>query len=375
MHLDTLSWDTRRVHLPFRSPFAFAGRAVRNRDSVLLRVVWPGRCLGEGEAAPLPGFIDAPLGAIEAAIVTLLARATPVTAALDTFMADGPDALRTALDDAWHGVDLNTPAQRLARAAVETALADAASRMAGLPLARWLHPRAAPVVCVNATLGRGPVAARRAALDRLVHEGFRVLKVKLGDGGLPAEARLLEDLLARNHDIQLRFDFNRSLPPGTLSALDAFVGLPVQYVEEPVAGDFRDLAAAAPRVAVPLAADESLLHGNPDTTLIGAGIRHFVLKPNFLGGPLTALARARSAGARGVRCTVTTALDSAIGRTMALQVAAAIEGAGWGTGAHGLATARFLAADVALGPAPQGSLLVVPAAVGLGLGAPGGGEG
>ncbi|TVQ96455.1 MAG: hypothetical protein EA398_15910 [Deltaproteobacteria bacterium] len=375
--MNSLSWQTRRVSLPFRTPFRFGDRTIERRDSVLLRVCFDDGCAGEGEAAPLPGFIDAPTGAIEAACALLLGHAVrnPALRTRDRAVFGGPVGLLAAVERAWDSARhdaaglASSGALRLARAAIETALADAAARSEGVPLARWLAPGAASEVALNGTLGRGSAAARLDAAHALRDEGFHTLKVKLAAGsGLAAEAAALQRIADDCPGIVLRFDLNRTLPERSIRELDTLLGLPVQYVEEPVVGDAAALARAARRCAVPLAADESLLEEpTPDSALLQAGLAFLVLKPNFLGGPLSTLRRARLAMAAGCQCTVTTALDSAVGRAMALHVAAALEGEGGGSGAHGLATARFLASDVAAGPLPAAGRLAVPALPGLGL--------
>ena len=99
-----------------------------------------------------------------------------------------------------------------------------------------------------------------------------------------------------------------------------------------------------------------------EAVLATRAVRRLVLKPTALGGLLAAMAIAERACRAGLECVVTTTLESAIGVTAAAHVAAAIDGGL----AHGLATAGWLAADVAC-PIAGGALLRLSAAPGLGV--------
>jgi len=71
-----------------------------------------------------------------------------------------------------------------------------------------------------------------------------------------------------------------------------------------------------------------------DTVFDQKPVRRVVLKPMVLGGLVSALALARRAREVGVECVVTTTVDSAVGVTAALHLAAAVAN----DLAHGLAT-------------------------------------
>ena len=116
-----------------------------------------------------------------------------------------------------------------------------------------------------------------------------------------------------------------------------------------------------------MAADESIRGEADARRALALGVGTLIVKPQALGGPdvaLTIAARARDAGASAV---VTSFLDSAVGITHALHVAAAVDAAAPRGQAHGLATASLLAADVAEAPVVVAGAMAVPAAHGLGL--------
>ncbi len=247
---------------------------------------------------------------------------------------------------------------------LETALLDLLAQQAGLPLARWLNPRSAAAVKANAVLGGldQPVVERALAA---VAEGYSVLKLKVG-------------LAAGHEEIPLLHDLARCLPAGVSLRLDAncawnekeaedflgaLAGLPVESVEDPLAspdraGWFR-LQAEVP---FPLAADESLRIMGADMVFSQPPVRRVVLKPMVLGGLVPALALARRAREADVECVVTTTVDSAVGVTAALHLAAVVAN----DLAHGLATSAWLLRDVGGAPLVDRGVLRLGGGPGLG---------
>lgn len=256
-----------------------------------------------------------------------------------------------------------TPA---ARCGLETALVDLAARLAGLPLAAWLAPRARARVPVNAFLGRlvpgVEVAARRAAAT-----GFRVFKVKVGTADPGAELRALERLSAGlPPGVRLRLDANGAWPPSVARRfLRALAGLPVESLEEPLADpDVAGLARLRAVSPVPIALDESLARLGEDPVLRHHPVDRLVLKPMARGGLRRALDLARRAEAAGLACVVTTTVDTAVGTLAAAHLAAALPGAA--RVAHGLATSGWLVRDLAAVPRARGGELRLPGGPGTG---------
>ena len=89
-----------------------------------------------------------------------------------------------------------------------------------------------------------------------------------------------------------------------------------------------------------------------------------ILKPMVLGGLAAARGVAEAARARGVAVVVTSMIESAVGRTGALHLAASLGPTGH---AHGVATGDLLARDLAPGPAFEEGAMAVPAGPGLGI--------
>jgi L-alanine-DL-glutamate epimerase-like enolase superfamily enzyme len=173
-------------------------------------------------------------------------------------------------------------------------------------------------------------------------------------------------------------DLARRLPVGTSLRLDAncawnereaaeflgaLAGLPVESVEDPlVQPDRTAWIRLQAKVPFPLAADESLRIMGADAVFNQPPVRRIVLKPMVLGGLVSALALARRAREAGVECVVTSTVDSAVGVTAALHLAAAVAN----DLAHGLATSAWLEGDVGNPPWPSRGALLLGDCPGLG---------
>lgn len=340
--------------IPYRLPLRQAWRSARggfdSRRGWLVRLESDTGLVGYGDCAPLPvAGTESP----ETAAATLN-RLVPALRGL------APDAALRELD----GMASGAPA---ARCGLETALLDLLAQQAGLPLARWLNPEAQADVRVNAVLGgldEGVMARAQAA----VAAGHAVLKLKVGLAAGQEELPLLRDLAqGLPAGVGLRLDANRAWDEATARAyLGALTGLPVESVEDPLASPelagWHRLQAGLP---FPLAADESLAILGADALLDPPPVRRVVLKPMVLGGLKTALSLARRAQRAGVECVVTTTVDSAIGVSAALHLAAAVAN----DLAHGLATSSWLERDVGRPSGVAGGRMPIAGVPGLGCAA------
>jgi L-alanine-DL-glutamate epimerase-like enolase superfamily enzyme len=192
---------------------------------------------------------------------------------------------------------------RAARCAIETALLDALTKRAGMPLwaffggaeRRLITDVTIPIVSVE--------AARRSASARAA-EGFTRLKVKVG--GIHAASDL--DRLVAVRDAaphaDLMLDANGGLTAE--AALDLLAGLRARGVtpilfEQPVPGDdLHGLAAVARLGGVPVAADESVTSA-ADVLRIAALVAASVVNIKLMkSGIVEALAIAETARAAGL---------------------------------------------------------------------------
>jgi L-alanine-DL-glutamate epimerase-like enolase superfamily enzyme len=329
----------RSFSLPLARPLETAAGTIKQRDGFLFA-----RDGGVGEAAPLVGW----------------------TESLD----DCERALRAA-DDApdWAGALDACEDCPAARHAVSLAELDADARANDESLASLLARRGAGFpdapagrVPVNATIGDADrdqtVAAARAAQA----DGFETVKVKVAARCVESD---VERLAAVNDatDLEIRADANGAWTrEQARDAVDALADLDVAYVEQPLPAD--DLAGheALAGGPAPVALDESLATHDLDSVL--AACDYVVLKPMALGGVDEALRAAERAREEGVEPVVTTTIDGVVARTAAVHLAACIPD----VAACGLATADWLASDLAADPAPvESGGIDVPDASGHGV--------
>ncbi|MFO8114932.1 MAG: enolase C-terminal domain-like protein [Halorubrum sp.] len=308
---------------------------------------------GLGEATPLPGWTES-------------------RSACESALRGARTEEGTLVDDARDRLDpVETPA---ARHGLALALADAAARDEGRPLAAHLAdgrglPTPAESVPVNATIGDGDPETTATAARRAVAEGFGCVKVKVGARPLDADAERLRAVRdAVGDDVCLRADANGAWDRSTArAALDRLAPLDLAYVEQPLPADDLDGAAALRSdredgeradgdPPVPIALDESLARHDLDAVLDAGAADVVVLKPMALGGPDRALAATTAALAAGVEPVITTTIDAVVARTAAVHVAAAVPD----VAPCGIATASLLADDLAPDPCPvaNGSIAV-----------------
>src|SRR3990172_7587982 len=221
------------VSLPLKEPYRIA-RALQERgEYVLFRLQTDEGQWGIGEAAPFEGESDE----TQADIVASARRhLVPAVLGMDVFDLE---AIHDGIDQALH---------------------DLMGKLLGVPVYRLLGGRFRDRILLSGgpigLLGSPKAAAERAA--RLVAEGFRTVKLKIGDpaGRDEATVRAVREAIGR--DVELRLDANqaytadRAVP--LLRRLERYEPF---LIEQPVAAwDLDGLAKVAAALDVPVIADE-----------------------------------------------------------------------------------------------------------------------
>jgi o-succinylbenzoate synthase len=279
--------------------------------------------VGAGEASPVCWIDDDPLDTVGACLAVLHGRRIDVDA-LESI--DDVRALMTA-------TAADTPAcerRSAAHAAVEAAALDLAARRRGIATAAILGGAAGMPVEVNAlVLAPKPDDVARE-VRRHVEAGFRVVKLKVGGCDPVADAdRIRAADYAASGKARLRLDANRAWSFDIAARILANpAAASIDYIEEPLARpSVVDLARLRSVTGVAVAVDESLdALGGVDALAHHAACDVVVLKPGRTGGVLRALALARAAHERGIRCVLTDAIETATGRAAVVHAAAALPG-------------------------------------------------
>lgn len=320
------------VRIPFRRPFATAAGTWPTRDAWIVRLRDPDGRAGFGEVSLDPAASRADLEAMAGALRDALATVTDGTPAEDLVAGDAlPAAVRAALDAALVGCGRAT-----------------------LPGSAESGGVAVPV---NATISGGDVDTIVSAARAAVAAGFATLKLK---GGTEASIEALVERVgavraAVGPEVRLRLDVNGAWGEAAAhAALPALEPLGLEYVEQPVApaglGAIAAMADLRRTFGVPLAVDESVIDAASARAIIEVGAADvLVLKPARVGGIRAALAIADLAAAAGVRVVVSNLLETGVGVSAGLALAAALAGRDASDGgrlAHGLATADLLTTDL-----------------------------
>lgn len=335
-----------------------ARRDWTERKGLLLRLSTSDGRVGQGEAAPLPGFSSETLDECRDALRALSPAWLDELSCRDS---------REAFARITQRFGPRLPA---ARAALESALLDVLGQAEGRPA--WALLRDAiggespvPAELPVAALISGDVSDWSARAHGAFARGVRTLKVKIGRPGMFAqELSTLCELRAKlGPGLELRLDANRSFEPDEAETkLDALRAVAPEYVEEPTS-DWCGLS----RSSVPLALDESLA----DPSVLAHCIERrrelqlaaFVLKPTLLGVART-LELTQSARSLGLRAVLSHTFEGPVGFCLA---AALAFGVGTPRQAVGLDSHPIVAAWPGLSLPLDGARLCRPGAPGLGL--------
>jgi o-succinylbenzoate synthase len=319
--------------LPFREPYVTARGELRRREMVLLRLRDEEGRVGLGEAVPLALRGGANLETV----VRELDALAEMTLLDPAGFADGARAAA-----------LSSPA----RCAVETALWGLEQRGGS---------RTRTVQC-NATLVAGEPAEVAAEAERWAVAGFGTFKLKLGAGDDVGQVRAVREALGP--EARIRVDANASWSveeaAATLAAIEPYG---IELVEQPVA-TLEEMAELAARTEIPLAADESVASVAEARRASELGACAVTgIKLSKVGG------RPEAEAIMGeLPAYLSSSLDGPVGIAATALLAAAQGPPDEQPRAHGLATQRLFAADVAaVGPTLEGDLLQVPPGPGLGV--------
>ncbi|MGI8513508.1 MAG: mandelate racemase/muconate lactonizing enzyme family protein [Solirubrobacteraceae bacterium] len=315
-----------RLAIPLKEPFVTAGGVVAERELAVVRLEDDDGVVGFGEAAPLEAYD----GVSVRDVVEVLQVGPP--------RRGGPPQARTA----WELAELDLQGRRRGRALAET-MADA--------------------IPVNQTLPAGPPEEVAAAAKAGLRAGFSCFKVKVG---LPDD---VERVAAVRDAIgswpALRVDANGAWSvERAVEAIGRLEPYDLELVEQPCA-TLEEMAAVRPRVATPLAADETVQ--GPEDAIRAAELHAcdaVNVKLAGSGGFMPARATLRAAREAGMGAWLSSTLDGPWAIAAALQLASA-EGV---TLACGLATLDLFDARIARAlPAPSNGLMRVPEGPGTGV--------
>lgn len=332
-----------RYRIPFVRPFEMAGQSLNEREGIVLRFQ-DGDVDIYSEIAPLPGFSPESLDDAIDSLKHVLGEATThivsdtSTNIWNQWLQDAslPASVRFGLDTMYHQ-------QRAARSKVV--------------LQRYLNPDASDIVGCNAVVGILPAADLESRTVELVHSGYKTIKFKVQD---PSDyLSTWKAIRSQFPDLSMRFDANGSWSPDVgLIWAKLLEAVNPEYLEQPYPPSMdQDMARLQQDVEYPIAYDESSRDLLSVKSILETAQRPvIILKPMLLGSVTEIAEIITMIRERGAKFTITTLIESGIGRRLTAMLTAAYGNPGTD---HGLGTGLLFSEDVVPDlPTPAGSFSI-----------------
>jgi len=273
------------------------------------------------------------------------------------------------LDEVLASLDASNTLPAATACGLEIAVLDALGQAHGCSVAKLLGTREPRhMLPVNAIIGAATTEAAILDAQKAVAAGFGCVKLKLGHETQDNIERVASVRKAIGPTIHLRLDANAAWTfEQARTILSACAQCDIQYVEQPLpADDLVSMCKLRQSVSVPIAIDEALCNlESAQRILAQQAAAILIVKPQLAGGLRVAQQIIQMATAHDVPCVITSTIETGIGLTAALHLAAASPEV---TLECGLATLHLLEDDLLLEHLPiHAGSLIVPTAPGLGV--------
>jgi len=248
-------------------------------EFILTRIQTDEGITGVGECPPLPPLSPEP----QSVIVEMLRRwIIPAILGLDPF----------DLELLWERMDFVAPTYPMSKAVIDMALWDIMGKSLGSPLYRLLGGSNVKRFPIVGLIGIGTPKEVAAEATRLVSEGYRGLRLKIGPSHDVQCAQAIRE--AVGDDVTLRVDCNQGYSAAkAIRVIKALERFDVELVEQPTPWwDFKALATVAKAIDTPIMPHESLYQMSDVKTLIDMGaVGVLGLKTYRPGGGVTSARR------------------------------------------------------------------------------------
>ncbi len=303
------------LDIALKKPFGIAGGAQTRAANVMVTVELEDGTRGYGEAAPFPAFNgETQLGAIAA---VLAARPAVIGADARSFRA-----IAAAIRPLGAGTGS-------ARCAIETAVLDALTKHAGIPL--WaFFGGAGRSLATDITITTGSIAEARSEATAFTAEGFSRLKVKIGAGTPEEDVARVAAIHEAAPGAGLILDGNGGLSAqATLAVIEALSALGIKPIllEQPVPGDdWEGLIEVSRKAGVPVAADESAATAADALRIAQTGAAQVINIKLMKSGVVEAMAIAEVAKAAGIGLMIGGMVEATLAMSMSACFAAGVGG-------------------------------------------------
>jgi L-alanine-DL-glutamate epimerase-like enolase superfamily enzyme len=293
-----------------KAPMKIALPTPLTMDNVFIRLRTEDGVTGVGEASPYSA-VTSETQQSDIAMAHTLA---------DLVRGRDPFTIAKIVDD----MDILSPNNPSIKAAFEMALWDICGKIADLPICCLLGKYRDSFETDKTVFLETPAAMAEAARD-VVRQGFRTVKVKVGESPEKDIARLAAIREAVGADIALRIDANQGWTPAeAVRSLRGVEKYNIQACEQPVPHwDMEGLRYVRDHSSIPVMADESV-HSPHDAieAVRKEAVDLINIKLMKTGGILNAVRVAQISAAAGIQCMLGCMNETSLALTAAAHVIA-----------------------------------------------------
>lgn len=302
------------IFVPLTTPFKTALRTVENVEDIVVKITADTGEVGYGEAPPTAVITGDTKGSVVCAIRDFI---SPAITGMEIENLE-------AIMERMHGcIQKNTSA----KACVDMALYDLYAKRYGAPLYQLLGGYRSELE-TDLTISVNPIDEMVRDSVAAVKRGYRILKTKVGTGGVKDIERISAIRDAVGKDVKIRVDANQGWTAKEavhiLTAMEDR-GLNIELCEQPVkAHDLDGMRTVTKSVYTPILADESVFCAEDAVEIIRTGAADLInIKLMKTGGIYGALKICAIAETYGVECMVGCMLESKLAVSAAAHLAAA----------------------------------------------------
>ncbi|UVO35522.1 mandelate racemase [Bradyrhizobium arachidis] len=313
------SIETLIVQLPTRREHKWAGLTEVIGRYVIVKMVDSDGRIGWGEAPALKdwgGEFGRYFG--ESALIT--------RTVIDSYLAPAVVGVELGNIAELHArMDAVIRGYPYSKAAVEFAAYDLAGRWLGVPVSTLLGGKARDRVPVTHSIGLIPIEEARLEVAKLVKEGVRTIKVKIGVEPDRDIAMVEAVRQVAGDAVEICVDANEGYktPGEAVQIVRRMEKNRLKYVEQPVMGIER-IAEVGRRIDAPVMADESAWNAHDSIQIVqSGGIQIVSIYTTKAGGLYKAMEVGAVCRAAGIICNVNGSIETGIGNLANVQLAAA----------------------------------------------------
>ncbi|MCU0288629.1 MAG: o-succinylbenzoate synthase [Acidobacteria bacterium] len=306
-----------KYNIPFLSPLRVGKFTLNIREGLIVELTGADGIRGYGEIAPLEGFSIETLEQAEQQIYEL----TDILTGMDFEVNfNKPGCRFPTVEGLPHYLYPST------RFGLETAIINLVENNVKKSFPGIISQNPKMEIPVNALL-HSDISRVDEDVKKLLADGFRTIKIKVGRGSLAGDIEMVNRVTALiTADTRLRLDANRLWDFETALAFGMGIDTGcIEYIEEPfIIRDISQISEFSNQTGIGVALDESL-----NLISQGAGVHKrvaaFILKPTLLGGMKRTGEFVDLALSCGIKPVISSCFEVGPGFTMLTKMAASIK--------------------------------------------------